>query len=595
MMNPALVDTLRLDMSGGRTVMDQITESLLNEFCSEYDLENLTEGKKFEHFSTHLIVGREQSDTFDTEDFVVGDGDSKSGGDTGIDAIAVIVNGSLVSDLDELEEQAALAGFLDVQFIFIQSETSSNFDGAKILTFGSGVTDFFRPIPQLKRNERVQEAATIRQAIYAKTSKFKRGNPICKMFYVTTGKVVPDTTMDARISVVRDDLEATGLFRSIEFERLGKDDVQRLYQRARNSISATFDFTKRVTVLAGIDGVSQAYSGYLLWSQFKKLIVSESGNLQKSLFFDNVRDWQGNNDVNNEIRDTLRSPNKNRFVLMNNGITVIAKSMQLTGDEFTLEDYQIVNGCQTSHVLYEEREHIDDSVLIPFRLIGTKDEVVTNAIIRATNRQTQVTEEQFFALEEFGKTLELFFTSYPPAQRLYFERRSNQYGLLNLEKTRIVTFANMIRAFASMFLNEPHRATRNYQGLKNKVGKEIFASNQRMEPYYVAAFAIYKTDFLFRNGHLEPKYKPAKFHIILAFRILVGGYDMPAMTANKMEGYCGILSNILQDATKCVELLTKAAKIVEEVAGSKFDRDTIRTEPFTEAVINLSREQAVTQ
>jgi NADH:ubiquinone oxidoreductase subunit len=301
-------DIARLGISGGRTVMDQITESLLSEFASEYDLTELSESKKFEHFAAHLVLGREQSESFDTHDFIVGDGNNtSSGGDTGIDAIAVIVNGALVTDIDELEEQAESAGFLDVVFVFIQAETSSGFDGAKILTFGQGVTDFFRDQPLLSRSDKVKEAALIRKAVYSKGPKFKKGNPVCKMSYVTTGRVLHDAVLDARVSIVKDDLDKTDLFRSVEFERVGKDELQRMYQRTKNSVTATFEFTKKVTVLSGIAGVSQAFSGYLPWTQFRKLIESESGKLQKSLFFDNVRDWQGNNDVNNEIRETLWS------------------------------------------------------------------------------------------------------------------------------------------------------------------------------------------------------------------------------------------------------------------------------------------------
>ena len=67
-----------------------------------------------------------------------------------------------------------------------------------------------------------------------------------------------------------------------------------------------------------------------------------------------------------------------------------------------------MNGCQTSHVLFEvaREQAISDSVMIPLRLIATQDEDVVNAIIRATNRQTEVKEEQFFAITEFPRQLE---------------------------------------------------------------------------------------------------------------------------------------------------------------------------------------------
>jgi hypothetical protein len=54
--------------------MDKITESLLNEFSEEHGLILLPESKRFEHFATYSTVKREHSETFDTDELVVGDG-----------------------------------------------------------------------------------------------------------------------------------------------------------------------------------------------------------------------------------------------------------------------------------------------------------------------------------------------------------------------------------------------------------------------------------------------------------------------------------------------------------------------------------------
>jgi hypothetical protein len=123
-----------------------------------------------------------------------------------------------------------------------------------------------------------------------------------------------------------------------------------------------------------IAGVTQAYIGLLPASQFISILRDEDGEITKSIFYDNVHDWQDYNPVNTEIRATLASPAKAGFALMNNSITIIAKSLQTTGDKFNMEDFQIVNGCQTSHVLFDQRDQLDDSVKIPLRLIcrGTK-------------------------------------------------------------------------------------------------------------------------------------------------------------------------------------------------------------------------------
>src|SRR5262249_22122313 len=151
--------------------------------------------------------------------------------------------------------------------------------------------------------------------------------------------------------------------------------------------------------------------------------------------------------VNDDIRETLASEARSRFVLMNNGITIIARTIKQANHRFTIEDFQIVNGCQTSHVVFNE-EGLDDSVCIPLRLIQTRDEKVIESIIHATNNQSPLRPEQLYALMTFSRKLEEYFQTYEMPHTLYYERRDGQYDRLGLEKTRIVAPANVIRAYA---------------------------------------------------------------------------------------------------------------------------------------------------
>jgi hypothetical protein len=565
--------------------MDKVTETLVQEFVNEQGLTALKESKQFEHFATFIAVRGEHSETFSTNDLVVGDDeDSKGGTDTGIDAVAIIVNGVLLTDIEELDDLIDRSGYLEATFIFVQAETSSSFDGAKIGTFGFGVTDFFRDAPKLKRNEKVSSAAEIQQAIYAKSSKFRRGNPVCKLFYVTTGKWAEDDGLKARIDAIKTDLSDTGRFSRVDFTPLGASGVQRRYQQSRHAVSAEFIFANKVTI-PDVPNVTEAYSGFLPWPEFRKLIEDEEGTLLKRLFFDNVRDWLGYNGVNLEIKNTLGSPDpRSRFVLMNNGVTIIAKTVRSTANKFTVEDYQIVNGCQTCHVLYDQRSILDNSVSIPVRLISTKDENVTKAITKATNWQTAITQEQLFALEEFPKALELYFTSHAPEHRLYFERRSRQYESAAIEKKRVISFDSTIKAFAGMFLNEPHRTTRNYKGIKARLGTDLFAKDQRMEPYYAAALAYFRVESLFNAKKLDARLKPARFHIMLALRIMIAGYERPAFTANKMEGYCRPIIEALQESVSAEKTILEAAEVAAIATKGDYGRDNIRTEGFTTAI-----------
>ncbi len=152
----------------------------------------------------------------------------------------------------------------------------------------------------------------------------------------------------------------------------------------------------------------------------------------------------------------------------------------------------------------------------------------------------------------------------------------------------------MIRAFAAMFLNEPHRTIRSYAALKAKVGKDIFGKGHRKEPYYAAAYTLYKLEYLFRSGKLEGKYRPARYQILMATRILSNTDPMPALdkfNSGEMKRYAQTIIDKLCDANKSDELLTRAARVVDSVAASNYDNDIIRTEPFTQKVIELAQEE----
>lgn len=565
--------------------MDRITKSLLTEFTTERNLDALPEDTQFEHFAAFLTVGRSLAEGFETADVVIG-----SGGDTGIDAVAIIVNGSLIDDAAAIAEFVDRNGYLDVSFVFVQAERSSSFETSKIGQFSYGVQDFFKDKGTLPRSKEITRLAEIMTAIYKESSKFKRGNPICRLYYVTTGTWLGDQALEARRKAAIDDISALRMFRNVEFVPIDAEGIQRLDRESRNSVSRDFDFGQK-TVVPTIAGVTEAYVGLLPAPEFLRLIEDENGDMLRGIFYDNVRDWQDFNAVNAEMRDTLISANdRARFALMNNGVTVIAKTLRTTANRFFIEDYQVVNGCQTSHVLHDQRDSIDETVMIPLRLIATRDEDVIASIVKATNRQTEVREEQLLALSDFQKKLESFFNAFDDHERLYYERRSRQYNNVGgIEKTRIVTPGSLIRAFASMFLEEPHRATRSYRRILDRVGTDLFAVGDKLEPYYVAALASYRLEYLFRNQLLDGMYRAARYEILLALRTAEIPPPLPKMNSREIERLCRPLIGKLWNSGESERLFASASQLVLKAAGGNLDAAPLRTEPFTEALIKLVR------
>lgn len=196
--------------------MDRVSEAMLLEFSKDRDIANLSEDKRFEHFVSFITVGRHYTEHFDTSDVLVGEA-------TGIDAVGIIVNGNLITDADELEE-VEKASELDVTFVFVQADRGPSFDAAKIGNFGFAVRDFFSQNPTLPQNEQIEAAAEIVSLIYDESTKFKRGNPACRLYYATTGTWTGDAILDGRRRAEVDDLLATNMFRDVTFIPLGANE-----------------------------------------------------------------------------------------------------------------------------------------------------------------------------------------------------------------------------------------------------------------------------------------------------------------------------------------------------------------------------------
>ena len=564
--------------------MDRITESLIKELLTNQELKSQGDSKDFEKLVNYTIVSNEYNKTFDIENLTIGEGN-----DTGIDGLAIIVNGQLTESKDEVDDLIEKNNFLDVEFIFTQSKTSSKFSGADINTFFFGVLDFFSNKPKLVRNESIKKYVEITNHIYDNAPKFK-SNPKLKLYYVTTGKWTEDTNLKGIIENGLESVEETNLFDKINFTPYGARELSTAYRKTKESVSTTINFNNRIT-MPEINGISQAYIGLLPYDEFYKIVSDDEGSLL-SVFEDNVRDFQGeNNDVNGGISSTLNNSGSEIFSVLNNGVTIVASSISPTGNQFTITDYQIVNGCQTSNVLYNNRnsENINN-VNIPVKLIATTDDDIKTRITLATNNQTPIKKEQLASLTQFQRSLEQYYNSFTGDSKIYYERRSKQYNSdNNVLKSRIITVPYQIKSFAGMFLNEPHNVT-SYFGLivrrLNEGKMQIFNTEHLYSPYYTSAFAYYKLETFFRKGNIDRSYRKVKFHILMLFRMLYAKGELPPFNSKKVDKYCDELLKILNDEEKAIKAFKKCIKIIDNSDFDKTDKQDVKLVSKTKILID---------
>jgi len=566
--------------------MDRITENLVEDYISTNELKIKKMDEKFELFCNYCIVSKEYNDTFEIDQVWLDDSSM------GIDGIAIIVNGRLVDSKEEIDDLVELNKYLEATFIFIQSKTSDSFAAADMGNFIFSVSDFFAVKPKISRTEKVKEKIELMNHLYNKSSFMNRGTPVCKLYYVTTGTWKRDATLTTRLESGQQDLLQTKLFSSVTITPLDARLIQKYYQNTKAAISIEITFNNK-TILPEITGVEQAYIGTLEFEQFLKIITDDENKILSSIFYDNVRAFQGeNNPVNKKIKETLRLKNFDKFTILNNGITIVAKSLAVAGNKFSLNDYSIVNGCQTSHVLYESRkiEGIN-KVSIPVRLIVADNEEIRNEVIRATNNQTSVKPEELEALSDFQKSLELYYLTTKGETKLFYERRSKQFNNdPKVIKTRIITIPTQIKSFAAMFLEEPHLVSRFYGRIIKYLGEKIFVKDHKPIIYYTSALAYFRLDQLFRYHDFDPKYKKCRYHLLMILPYMIKNISRPQFNSSKTEEYCCNILKEIETTAKSAKLFNKIRKIVDGSGVDIEDRDLFKLQSTNDTLLkNIER------
>jgi len=278
------------------------------------------------------------------------------------------------------------------------------------------------------------------------------------------------------------------------------------------------------------------------------------------------------------MADTLEDPLKQkRFGILNNGVTIISPDVRVTGFDIYLRDFQIVNGCQTSNVLFEHRGKIDDDATLMLKVVETSDLAVVDDIVRSTNRQAKVEEDQFLATLDAVKAIERYFDARGAEEeyRLYFERRKNQFALHeDVKAIRVFDIKEIARCVAAMFLDKPDIASRYPNRLTSEMRSIVFDKSYHEEIYHVSAFALYRLRILLGNKRIDQRYSKLRWHIIMAIKYYVCGESVPRLSASKIKTACGEIEAFMAGGEDTVKAISDLCSKVVDI--SDITRDKIR-------------------
>lgn len=562
--------------------LNPIIKAKVNAFKKETNLTS-DDSTVFEYFVNYHVLYSLQNDSQ-----VVLDSLAKvsigGGNDIGLDGICIVIDGCLFWDIHEIKEYLRSTRKVEVGFIFIQSKYKEKCDSGEFLKFTAGIKDFLSNNQYIPNNESIKKWLEIKDLLLSDDCIRKlKDNFSVSAYYVYIGNWRNDATILGHKNKFVQDLKNM----SFESSDAVFIDSNRLHKLC-NENESTFDVSLQYQEFFPLayDANEADNAGMLLFNakEFaEKVLLSETQSLRVSLFYDNVRDFQGNTSVNNEISDTI-TMNPQNFHLLNNGIVVVCDKFNTLGNkQINLVTPQIVNGCQTCNVLYEcYKNHSDLSrASVMVKVVSTKTDLLMNKIVRSANKQNIVPEEAFEITREFHKNLEEYFIMFSKSKNLKFvyERRSKQHRDLPIFEK--VNFRLLIQSVTSTFLQSPHIAWHHEYTLLNDnlIKNKIFQSNQSFAPYYVAPRLLSK---MMRSRFAKKQLSAYKMQVAYSFCLTAIGQPPSLALKEDAEKYCEKLLAFIEDDDVFANLLDKAIANFETAKNTFDNKYAIKdTERFT--------------
>lgn len=568
--------------------MHRIIAGYLKTFCEDNVIcQSLPESKKFELFANYCVIRSFYPESFAPDSITSDEVDG------GIDGICYIIDGEIATTVDDA---ACILGRpkrnIPVDIYFIQSKTSDTYNRGEILKFGDGVKDFISDEPTLPQGDFLREQRAIFDLLIDNISKIQHGRPNSYLRYVCTSNNEIAAEIDATRESIRRNITSLGYFSDVDFQYIGLNGIIALWDKTKNSISSTIQ-TKGLCSYPEMPGITQAYLAVVPLKSFVDDVLKDSsGKIRMHIFEENVRAFLGReNPVNQKIKSSIENADaQKRFAILNNGITIISPDVRIQSNRISIENYQIVNGCQTSSVLFDNYELLNDDAAVTVKVVEVVDPDIISDIVRATNSQSEVEDTQFLAFVDVIRRIERYFNETQDIAgketKLYFERRSGQYEGQDIPKRRIFPTTETFRAVGAMFLRRPDLAYRYPTKMITTLYSELTDSYNKEVAYYAATLALYRFKLLSSNGRIASKYTTYKWHILMILGFIASDAQMPKISSKKIESFCQPIINICsQSDEECLQLFRRATDILEEV-GLKESRDEMRARSYTQSIIN---------
>jgi hypothetical protein len=438
---------------------------------------------------------------FDLTDDDIEGGQVDGGNDGGLDSIYFLINRQLVTDESEINPKTTTRADL----FFLQATRTPSFTEAKVENLNLLTEDFLnlsKGIGQLKGvyNEDVLSAMRIFKEKYQALFACQHELTI-SYYYVSKGDTKTiNTSLRRHKERVMEKARQLFPMANVSFTFIGALELLNLINQQPQKFYP-LPYTEIME-----PGKQKAWVCLVRISDYFKFISNEKGEMKNELFEGNVRDWQGDNEVNEAIRHTLENAtHEEDFWWLNNGITMLASSASSKGGKvLSVEKPQVVNGLQTSRCIYNyfnaKKESTNEERNVLVRVIAAQEQVESaDHIIKATNNQTQVPPFRLHMTEKIHRDIEVILRTH----NLFYDRRKNFYKNEGRPIARIVQPLNLAQTIISVLLQRPNDARSRPTAAVTKSYEEIYSTEYPLPMFAVCALFMRKVNTFLLSPELQ--------------------------------------------------------------------------------------------
>lgn len=504
----------------------------------------IPDDKAFEIFACEQVLRDFELTPDEIAEGVVG-----GGNDGGLDGIYVFLNEEILSEDHEIFDPAAnytLPRSPQLRLILIQAKREQSFtevafdrvkdSSERLLELGADESE----LRSLYENQVVNRMGMFRMAL--KLAATRHPSVHIEFIYATKGSL---GNIHNKVKIKARSLEEQ--FARVMPGAIGKVHflgASELYEQSNKQTSYTMQLTYRENATSDT-GAEKSHVVLVRLEDYLNFITADDGSLRRHIFDWNVRDFEGNVEVNAEIEKSLRDDDAPEFWWLNNGITIVCSKATVVGKTFSLDDVQVVNGLQTSHTIYNvlsgegSGPARDRSVLV--RVLVTGDDAKTrDRVIRATNRQTTVTAASLRATDEVQRNIEVYFA----AHGWWYDRRKNYYRNIGKSPERIIGIPFLAQAVMAMGLSRPNDSrARPSSLLKRDSDYElVFSAKTQIDVFLWLARSQKAVDaFLLAESSIAQERTNLRFHLAMyaAAKLMAGRVRSPqqlrGLVANGVE------------------------------------------------------------